>query len=154
MKLLNTAGVFLVGVMITGMVFAADSKASKSTSSVGNAKTADSKSSDTTKVIPFSGVIQVSDVTTHIDQTGTVEGKVVKVGKSPRSNTYFLDFSTKQKVFTVVIFSKVADEFDKAKVDIKSFEGKKVQVKGKIVSPAQYGPEILLDKKDNIKIVK
>ncbi len=106
------------------------------------------------KIVPFSGVIQVSDVPTHIDQSGTVEGKVVKTTKSSRSNTYFLNFSEKQNVFTVVIFSRIVDQFAKDSVDILSFEGKKVRVTGSIQSPAQYGPEILLDKPADIKIIE
>lgn len=118
--------------------------------------TTSTSSSSTTakKIIPFSGVISVSEVSTHVDQSGTVKGKVVDARKSSRSNTYFLDFSDKRNVFTVVIFTTVADQFAKDSVDILSFKDKTVEVTGTIQSPAQYGPEILLDKSSSIKIVK
>jgi DNA/RNA endonuclease YhcR with UshA esterase domain len=98
--------------------------------------------------------IVVADVEKYLDQSGTVEGKVLKVGLSQRSNTYFLNFTEQRNGFTVVIFDRVAKQFETKKVDPYSFQGKTVQVSGKIVKPPQYGVEIILDSPDNIKIVK
>jgi DNA/RNA endonuclease YhcR with UshA esterase domain len=98
--------------------------------------------------------VPVADVAKYVDQVATVEGKVVSVGQSTKSNTYFLNFSPQKNVFTVVIFSKVADQFKANKTDIKSFEGKNVRVTGKIVKQPQYGIEILLDRPANIQLVK
>ena len=99
-------------------------------------------------------VISVTDVSKYIDQVATVEGKVISVGQSTKSNTYFLNFSPQKNVFTVVVFNRVADQFKAAKTDIKSFEGKTVRVTGKIIKHEQYGIEILLDRPANIKLVK
>lgn len=112
------------------------------------AKPAPAAGAATGKIIP------VAEVEKNIDQPGTVEGKVLKVGLSQRSNTYFLNFTEQRNGFTVVIFDQVAKQFETKKVDPYSYEGKTVQVTGKIVKPPQYGVEIILDSPDNIKIIK
>lgn len=99
-------------------------------------------------------IISVAEVEMYIDQSGTVEGKVLKVGLSQKSNTYFLNFTQQRNGFTVVIFDKVAQQFAAKKIDPYSFEGKTVQVSGTIVKPPSYGVEIVLDTPDNIKIIK
>jgi uncharacterized membrane protein YcgQ (UPF0703/DUF1980 family) len=99
-------------------------------------------------------VIQQADVAKFVNQNVILEGTIEKVGKSPKSETYFLNFPSKPVKFTTVIFAKVAEEFKQAKIDINSFAGKKVQITGKIIFDQSYGHEILLDKKDSIKIVK
>ena len=99
-------------------------------------------------------VIAVAEVEKYLDQSGTVEGKVLKVGLSQKSNTYFLNFTDQRTGFTVVIFDRVAKLFEAKKVDPYSFQGKTVQVSGKIVKPPSYGVEIVLDSPDNIKIIK
>ena len=99
-------------------------------------------------------VIQQADVTKFVNQNVILEGTIEKVGKSPKSETYFLNFPSKPVKFTTVIFAKVAEEFKQAKIDINSYSGKKVQITGKIVFDEKFGHEILLDKKDSIKIVK
>ncbi|MDI6783123.1 MAG: hypothetical protein QME64_03390 [bacterium] len=98
-------------------------------------------------------VVPVSDVAKYVDKTVTVEGKVLRVGHSERSNTYFLNFTPQRGGFTVVIFSKTVSKFDTAKIDIKSFEGKTIQVTGKIQNPPQYGVEIILNDPSEIKVV-
>ncbi|MFB3896247.1 MAG: hypothetical protein ACE14V_08090 [bacterium] len=99
-------------------------------------------------------IMKVAEVEMYIDQSGTVEGKVVKVGLSQKSNTYFLNFTQQRNGFTVVIFDKIAQQFAAKKIDPYSFEGKTVQVSGTITKPPSYGVEIVLDSPDNIKIVK
>jgi DNA/RNA endonuclease YhcR with UshA esterase domain len=99
-------------------------------------------------------IIQVAEVEMYIDQSGTVEGKVVKVGLSQKSNTYFLNFTEQRNGFTVVVFDKVEKQFEAKKIDPYSFQGKTVQVSGNITKPPSYGVEIILDSPDNIKIIK
>jgi DNA/RNA endonuclease YhcR with UshA esterase domain len=99
-------------------------------------------------------IIPVAEVEKYIDQSGTVEGKILKIGLSQKSNTYFLNFTKKRDGFTVVIFDRVAKQFEAKKIDPYSFQGKTVQVNGKIVKPPSYGVEIILDSPDNIRIIK
>jgi len=131
--------------------------ASKLTLANGNSKSP-AKAAPAEKAKPAAAapgkVISVTDISKYIDQVATVEGKVISVGQSTKSNTYFLNFSPQKNVFTVVIFNRVADQFKVAKTDIKSFEGKTVRVTGKIIKHEQYGIEILLDRPANIKLVK
>ncbi len=83
-----------------------------------------------------------------------VKGKVVKVGYSRRSNTYFLNFSEKRGEFTVVIFNNLAEEFLKKGISPRTFEGKEVAVRGKIKYYRKYGYEIILKEVSDIWVVK
>ncbi|MCX7919998.1 MAG: hypothetical protein N3A72_10425 [bacterium] len=103
--------------------------------------------------IGVSATVPVSEVAKYVDKTVTVEGKVLRVGKSPRSETYFLNFTPQRGGFTVVIFAQTASKFQTAKIDINSFEGKTVQVTGKIINHPQYGLEIILNDPSEIKVV-
>ncbi len=82
-----------------------------------------------------------------------VKGRVESVGYSRRSNTYFLNFGKRGECFTVVIFSRVVNRFKKYGIDIDNFEGKIVEVEGKVIDHPKYGLEILLDSPENIKEV-
>jgi DNA/RNA endonuclease YhcR with UshA esterase domain len=99
-------------------------------------------------------IIPVAEVEKYIDQSGTVEGKVFKVGYSSAKNIYFLNFTEQRDGFAVVSFDQVSKQFAAKKIDPNSFQGKIVQVTGKIVKPPQYGVEMVLDSPDNIKIIK
>ena len=99
-------------------------------------------------------VIPAADVSLHVDQYVIVEGTVVKASKAPRDGPYLLNFSDQPKGFTVAIFGGIAERFTKNNVDPLSFQGKKVQVTGRIIgSSGRFGPEIHLTKPENIKVV-
>lgn len=82
----------------------------------------------------------------------TVYGRVVRVGYSERSNTYFLDFTQDRKGFTVVIFSSVVAKYDALGISIPDYEGDSVQVTGEIVDHPEYGLEIILDEPSQIRV--
>ncbi len=82
-----------------------------------------------------------------------VRGVVETVGYSKRSDTYFLNFGERGRCFTVVIFKKVVNRFRKLGIDIKKYEGKLVEVEGKIIDHPKYGLEIILDSPENIREV-
>ncbi|MBD3286634.1 DUF1669 domain-containing protein [candidate division WOR-3 bacterium] len=88
----------------------------------------------------------------HIGENVIISGLVVRVGYSERSNTYFLDFSEKRDDFTVVIFSSVADKFERAGINIFDYEGKAVEVSGELIDHPEYGLEIILEDASSIEV--
>lgn len=100
------------------------------------------------------GIVSVNDAPKYVGQYATVQGKVLKVEPSKTGTTFFLRLTPQQNGFTVVIFPSVVALFKKDKIDVKSFEGKTIQVNGNIKFYQEYGYEILLDKPESIKEVK
>lgn len=113
-----------------------------------------SRSTTPEAVIPFEGVISVSEATAHIGQTGTVEGIVVKARKSDLFNIYYLEFSDGPKGFMVVFdYHRGPDAYSWDTSFILGLRGKTVQVTGKITAPEQSGPQILLRRAEDIKVI-
>lgn len=83
----------------------------------------------------------------------TVKGKVVRVGHSEKSDTYFLDFSKERDGFTVVVFSSVAVKFEGLQLNVEELEGDSVEISGELVDDPEYGLEIILDEPSQIKII-
>jgi DNA/RNA endonuclease YhcR with UshA esterase domain len=79
----------------------------------------------------------------YVGQSVTVEGTVVAVTVSRRSNTTFLNFGQPypKQVFTAVIFRSAASRFP----DPQQWEGRRVRVTG-TVRLYQGKPEIVLDR--------
>jgi len=126
----------------------------KVVASSGNDKKKESKTGKV-KASETMPEIKVTDIAKYADQIVIAEGKVAKIGTSTKSGIYFLNFDLgNKKEFTVVIFKKVADQFKESKIDIKSFEGKNVQVTGQVINSPQYGLEIILDIPDHLKLAK
>jgi len=97
-------------------------------------------------------VISSKDAMKYVNQVVYVDDKVLKVGKSPTSETYFINYSSQKGGFTVVIFKDVAAQFKAKKMDLMQLTGKKIKVLGKIQNPPQYGVQIVLDRADNLTI--
>ena len=82
-----------------------------------------------------------------------VRGRVFRVGHSAKSNTYFLNFGPSREALTAVIFASAADLFEQQKLQLKTFEGKEVEVAGEIKDHPQYGLEIIVEGPADVKIL-
>lgn len=84
----------------------------------------------------------------YVGQAVTVEGTVVKVTFSRRSNTTFLNFGQPypDQVFTAVVFRSAASQFPNPQ----QWEGKRVRVTGR-VRLYQGKPEIVLERPSQLQ---
>lgn len=82
-----------------------------------------------------------------------IRGRIFRVGHSPKSNTYFLNFGPSRAALTVVIFASTAEMFEKTKLSPKGFEGKEVEVLGEVRDHPQYGLEMILEGPSKIKVL-
>ena len=86
-------------------------------------------------------------------QQARVRGRVFRVGHSPKSNTYFINFGPSREALTAVIFNSAAELFEKNKQPPKQFENREVEIVGFIKDHPQYGLEIVLEHPKQIKIL-
>lgn len=89
----------------------------------------------------------------HVGEEVTVQGRVMRVGYSERSNTYFLDFSKDRDGLTVVIFSSAVEKFKRLGIDITSYEGAQVEVLGELIDHPEYGLEIIVEEPSQIRVL-
>jgi hypothetical protein len=82
-----------------------------------------------------------------------VRGRIFRVGRSAKSNTYFLNFGPSREALTGVIFASAADLFEQQKLHLKSFEAKEVEIEGEIRDHPQYGLELIVESPKQIKIL-
>ncbi len=82
-----------------------------------------------------------------------VRGRIFHVGHSAKSNTYFLNFGPSREALTAVIFASAADLFEQQKLQLKSFEGKEVEVAGEIKDHPQYGLELIVESPTQIRVL-
>ncbi len=82
-----------------------------------------------------------------------VRGRVYRVGHSSKSNTWFLDFGPSRSAFTAVIFSSAADAFERADAHPNQFQGKEVELTGRIKDDPKYGLEMILESPAQIRLV-
>ena len=87
----------------------------------------------------------------NVGKQVTVEGIVVQVTHTSKSNTTFLNFCAPfpKHCFNAVVFKNAQATFS----DAASSEGKKVRVSG-VVKLYQGKPEIVLDKREQLEVVK
>jgi len=71
-----------------------------------------------------------ADARKYVGDSACITGKVVKVARSPRSGTHFLNFCDDYKhcPFSVVIFAKDLQRVG----DIRQLEGKQIEIYGKV----------------------
>jgi len=89
-----------------------------------------------------------------VGEKAKVCGKVVRVGYSERSNTYFLDFSDNEGGFTAVIFSSAVEKFDILNISILEYEGANVGITGELIDHPSYGLEIIVEEPSQIQVFK
>ncbi len=83
-----------------------------------------------------------------------VRGRVYRVGHSSKSNTWFLDFGPSRSAFTAVIFASAADAFERAGAHPNQFQGKEVELTGRIKDDPKYGLEMILEGPAQIRLVR
>ena len=85
----------------------------------------------------------------HVDEVVTIKGEVSQVTTTRSGQVYFnMGGKYPQNKFSAVILKSNAAKFD----NVKDYEGRIVEVTGK-VKIYNSKPEIVLDKKEQIKIV-
>ncbi|MFN8475502.1 MAG: phospholipase D-like domain-containing protein [Anaerolineae bacterium] len=94
-------------------------------------------------------VIPWNEAAKWINTNATVEGVITRTTNTGR--VIYLDFSPRNKDMTVVIFPQDAAKFPQPPE--KMYQGKKIQVTGKI-QEYQGAPEIIVRSPDQIKIVE
>ena len=82
-----------------------------------------------------------------------VRGRIFRVGHSAKSNTYFLNFGPSREALTAVIFASAADLLEQQKLQLKTFEGKEVEVAGEIKDHPQYGLELIVEGPTQIRVL-
>lgn len=88
-----------------------------------------------------------------VGQQARIRGRVFRVGHSPKSNTYFINFGPSREALTAVIFNSAAELFEKNKQPPKQFENREVEIVGFVKDHPQYGLEIVLEHPKQIKII-
>ena len=83
-----------------------------------------------------------------------VRGRVYRVGHSSKSNTWFLDFGPSRSAFTAVIFSSAVEAFERAHAHPNQFQGKEVELTGRIKDDPKYGLEMILENPAQIRLVR
>jgi hypothetical protein len=95
----------------------------------------------------------VDKIRTFAGAQARVRGRVFRVGKSSRSNTYFINFGPSRASFTAVIFPSSVPQFEQNQLAPKTFEGKEIEVTGEIKDHPQYGLEMILEDPGQVKII-
>jgi hypothetical protein len=95
----------------------------------------------------------VDKIRTFAGGQARVHGRVFRVGKSSRSNTYFINFGPSRASFTAVIFPSSVPQFEQSQLAPKTFEGKEIEVTGEIKDHPQYGLEMILEDPAQVKIL-
>jgi phosphatidylserine/phosphatidylglycerophosphate/cardiolipin synthase-like enzyme len=89
----------------------------------------------------------------HVGDEVSVQGRVIRVGYSERSKTYFLNFSEDRAGFTVVIFSSAVKKFERLGIDISSYEGERIDVMGELIDHPEYGLEIIVEEPSQVRVL-
>lgn len=91
--------------------------------------------------------ISASEADKHFDETATVTGKVAQVTIRPKVVFLNIDKPHPDSPFTAVIFNKDANGFD-----LKSLEGKSVEITGRIKN-FKDAPEIVISSTNQLVVV-
>lgn len=102
---------------------------------------------------PLVDVMEVERLRELAGVMARVRGRVFRVGHSSKSNTYFLDFGPSRSAFTAVIFSSTVDAFLRENAHPKQFQGKEVELTGRIKDDPKYGLEMILESPAQIKVL-
>jgi hypothetical protein len=96
---------------------------------------------------------EVEKIRSLTGQQARVRGRVFRVGHSPKSNTYFINFGPSREALTAVIFNSAAELFEKNQQPPKQFENREVEIVGFVKDHPQYGLEMVLEHPKQIKIL-
>ena len=103
--------------------------------------------------LPVVDVIEVERLQELAGVLARVRGRVFRVGHSRKSNTYFLDFGPSRSAFTAVIFSSAVDAFVQENAHPNRFQGKEVEITGRIKDDPKYGLEMILESPAQIEVL-
>lgn len=97
--------------------------------------------------------IKISEINRGIlDEDVSVEGVVMDVQQSSRSNTYFLDITDGTGKITVIIFESSAVDLEQNNMSIFNLNNRRVKIVGK-VSEYQGNIELILKDAGSLKIL-
>ncbi len=102
-------------------------------------------------------VVAAQDILRLRELAGTevrVRGRIYRVGFSAKSNTYFLDFGPSREAFTAVIFASAVPAFTAVQIDPRTYEGKEVEVRGRIRDHPRYGLEMAVEEPGQIRLLE
>ncbi len=103
--------------------------------------------------IPLVEAAEVEKVKTLAGNRARVRGRIFRVGHSTKSDTYFLNFGPSRSSFTGVIFSSALELFERSKINPKKYEGREVELTGKIRNDQRYGLEMILEEPSQIRLL-
>ena len=101
--------------------------------------------------LPVVDVMEVERLQELAGVLARVRGRVYRVGHSSKSNTYFLDFGPSRSAFTAVIFSSTVEAFLRENAHPNQFQGREVELTGRIKDDPKYGLEMILESPAQIK---
>ena len=101
--------------------------------------------------LPVVDVMEVERLQELAGVLARVRGRVYRVGHSSKSNTYFLDFGPSRSAFTAVIFSSTVEAFLRENAHPNQFQGREVELTGRIKDDPKYGLELILESPAQIK---
>lgn len=87
-----------------------------------------------------------------LDEDVSLEGVVLEVKQSSKSNTFFLDIMDGTGKISLIIFDSNVQELQKANLNIPALINRRVKVTGK-VSEYKGKIELILDDADSLKIL-
>ncbi len=98
--------------------------------------------------------LDVSALRKNVGNKVKVCGKVIRVGHSRTSETYFIDFTKNRKGFTAVIFPSALEKFEVLGLEIEDYKGEYVAISGELIEHPKYGLEIIVEAPFQIQILK
>ena len=101
--------------------------------------------------LPVVDVMEVERLQELAGVLARVRGRVYRVGHSSKSNTYFLDFGPSRSAFTAVIFSSAVEAFLRENAHPNQFQGREVELTGRIKDDPKFGLEMILESPAQIK---
>ncbi len=103
--------------------------------------------------LPVVDVMEVERLQELAGVLARVRGRVYRVGHSSKSNTYFLDFGPSRSAFTAVIFSSTVEAFLREDAHPNQFQGREVELTGRIKDDPKYGLEMILESPAQIRVL-
>ena len=104
--------------------------------------------------LPELSARDLEQIRNFVGREARIRGRVFRVGHSAKSNTYFINFGPAREALTAVIFASVVEQFEKKQQPPRSFEGKEIEITGRIKDHPQFGLEVILENPAQVKVLK
>lgn len=108
---------------------------------------------DAASDLPVLEARNVEKIRAMTGREAKIRGRVFRVGHSPKSNTYFINFGPSREALTAVIFASAAELFEKAKISPQKFENREVEIHGWVKDHPQYGLEVIIERPGQIRLL-